>query len=224
MIGLKYPYPGIEQAGAETLGGNQRMLKSKTLQQCGCGVIAALDLVRYLHLYDSCCRTSFFAGIEDTTSLPLPVYDLCALRMMRNFVPVQQPTGTASFLLAAGLNRYFKEYGLALQASWGVPKERLWVEIEEMLQKNLPVILSLGKQFPKVWRKEGVRMYRYQAGQMKKSVQAHGHYVTVVAMSERWMKVLSWGQVYYISRDEFLRYRDRESLNLLCNIVRLHSV
>ena len=220
---LKSVYPGIRQAGRVSFGGNQRQLKSAVLQHCGCGVVATLDLIRYLHLYHPDCRTDFFAGVADTPDLPEPVYDLCAQRM-RHFVPVLYPIGSTGFSLAAGLNRYFKRHNVPLKASWGVSKDRIWQEIEDMLERDLPVILSVGNQFPVFWKKKGAQLYRRSGEALKQSVHVHAHYVTVVGIDDAWLRISSWGQEYYLAREEFLRYRDKESMNLLCNIVCLRHI
>ena len=221
MTSLKDTYPGLVSASGTTFGGSQTVLKSPTIQRCGCGVVAALDLIRYLHLYHGLCQTSFFTGVEEVVHLPLAVYDLCTMRMQRNFIPAVYPVGTTVFSLTAGLNRYFRKYHIPLQASWGVSKENLWTEMERMLGQNLPVILAIGHQFPGLRTKDGLQLYRCQGEKMIKATYARAHYVTVVTMSEHWLKISSWGQVYYISRQEFLQYRDQTSLNLLCNIVKL---
>ena len=224
LIGIKDPYPGIELSSGATFGGDQRKLKSQTLRHCGCGIVAALDLVRYFHLYHHSCKASFFTGVEDTVHLPLAVYDLCAVRMQRTFIPALYPFGATVFSLPVGLNQYFKRYHIPLKAAWGVSKEDLWTEMERMLRHNMPVILSIGHQLPVLATGDGLPLYRNQGEQMVKFTHVRSHYVTVLAMSDHWLKVSSWGTVYYISRKEFLRYRDRSSLNLLCNILKLHVI
>lgn len=216
---LKNTYPGIGRPGRVSLGGSQRLLVNKWLQHCGCGVVAALDLVRYLHLYHSDHQTDFFTGVPNTAELPEPVYDLCAQRMYRNFVPVLYPVGTTGFSLAGGLNRYFMRYGLPLKAHWGVPKDRIWQEIRTMLDQDLPVILSVGNQFPKFWQKNGAALHRRSGEELKEAARVHAHYVVVVGMDEKWLRISSWGREYFLSRDEFIRYRNEESMSLLCNIV-----
>lgn len=216
---LQHTYPGVKRPEGTSVGGNQTLLRSKVLQRCGCGVVAALDLVRYLHLHEPACRTDFFTGVDDAAYLPLPVYDLCALRMQRGYVPALYPVGTTGFSLAGGLNRYFRRYGLPLKAGWGVAKEQLWEEIGRMLSEDLPVILSVGNRFPCFWRKDGAALYRRVGDAMKESSRIHAHYVTVLGMDEQWLKVASWGREYYLAKGEFLRYRNEESLNLLCNVV-----
>ena len=121
-------------------------------------------------------------------------------------------------------DRYFKRYNVPLKASWGVSKDRIWQEIEDMLEQDLPVILSVGNQFPVFWKKKGAQLYRRSGEALKQSVHVHAHYVTVVGMDDAWLRISSWGQEYYLAREEFLRYRDKESMNLLCNIVRLRHI
>lgn len=219
---LQHRYPGIHQQSGSTLGGSQRLLKSATLQRCGCGVVATLDLVRYLHLYRPGFSTDFFSDANEQVLLPLPLYDLYAQRMRRNYVPVIYPVGSTGFGLAGGLNRYFRQYHLPLKARWGVPKAQLWQCVAEMLNDDLPVILSVGNRFPKLWEKRGAALHRKHADQtFYEAAQAHGHYVTVLSTDDQWLRITSWGREYYLSKEEFRRYCDSNSLSILCNIVYL---
>lgn len=216
---LQHAYPGIVKNGRTSFGGSQRWLDSAALQHCGCGLVAVLDLVRYLHLYAGATCSGIFTGIDETPGLPQPLYNLCAQRMRCSYVPILYPIGTTGFSLAAGLNRCFREYKLPYAASWGVKKEALWQEIGVMLQQDLPVILSVGNRFPRFWKEGGVALCRPTEGTMREVVQTHAHFVTVVGMDEKWLRVSSWGREYYLSREEFFRYRKEESLGFLCNIV-----
>lgn len=221
---LKHEYPGTVRGGKRTVGGNQRHLDSKTLQHCGCGVVAVTDLVRYLHLYHASGSSDVFSGVPREAVIPVPVYDLCVKRMRRQFIPVTYPVGTTGFALAIGLNRYFRCYDLPLKARWGVKKDEVWQEIDRMLDDDLPVILSVGNRFPCFWKKDGAAVYRRVGGAMEKAGQLHAHYVTVLEMDDRWLKIASWGKEYFLSKEEFLRYRDENSLNLLCNIVSIRRL
>ena len=219
MYALQHDYPGVAKDGHTSFGGNQRWLDSKALQHCGCGLVAALDLMRYLHLYAGADCSGIFAGIGETTGLPQSLYNLCAQRMRRSYIPILYPIGTTGFSLTAGLNRCFREYKLPYTARWGVKKEVLWQEIAAMLQQDLPVILSVGNRVPCFWRKSGVALCRPVGETMREAARAHAHFVTVVGMDEKWLRVSSWGREYYLSKEEFLHYRKEESLELLCNIV-----
>ena len=222
---LQHVYPAISDCGRLTFGGSQKLLHSTVLQRCGCGVVAALDLVRYLHLYRPGFRTDFFTGIADTAALPLPVYDLCAQRMCRTYVPVIYPVGATGFGLAAGLNRSFRRYDLPLHAHWGVAQTQLWQEIERQLADDLPVILSIGSRFPKIWESRGAALHRKKAdATMEEAASVKSHYVTVVGCDEDWLCITSWGRKYYLEKKEFRRYCDKVSLSLLCNIVCIRPV
>lgn len=222
MQQLQHEYPGIGTPRSATLGGNQRWMKSQVLQRCGCGVVAALDLIRYLHLYRDGFRTDFFTGIPESRALPRPVYDLCAQRM-RLYVPVLPPVGTSGIALAAGLNRYFRRYSLPLTARWGVPRAQLWEEIGAMLADDLPVILSIGNSFPRLWQRGGAALYRRSADDsMCETAHIQAHFVTVVGIDAQWLRISSWGREYYLSKDEYLSYCRQHSLDLLCSIVRIY--
>lgn len=88
-----------------------------------------------------------------------------------------------------------------------------------MLDQDLPVILSVGNQFPKFWQKNGAALHRRSGEELKEAARVHAHYVVVVGMDEKWLRISSWGREYFLSRDEFIRYRNEESMSLLCNIV-----
>ena len=204
-VSLQHTYPGIGREGAHSYGGNQRWLRDKTMQHCGCGVVAALDLVRYLHLYRDGFSADFFTGVDDSPAVSRSLYDLCAQRM-RSYIPVIYPVGTTGFGLASGLNRYFRRYDLPLQASWGLSAKKLWQEMETMLSDDLPVILSVGNRFPRVWSKEALCLYRRSSdGSIQEGARIHTHFFTVTGMDEQWLRVSSWGSEYYIKKEEFFR-------------------
>lgn len=219
---LTHDYPGVGSGRNPGYGGNQRWLRDENMQHCGCGVIAALDLVRYLHLYRPGFRSPFFTGTEDDAVLPRPVYDLCAQRMRRSFVPILPPIGTNGLSLAAGLNRYFRRYRLPMTARWGVPAGELWQQIGTMLDSDLPVILSVGNRFPRFWSKDAVSLYRPDPQEgSEAAARIHGHFIVVTGMDARWLRVSSWGRMYYINKEEFSRYCRKDSLSLLCNMILL---
>ena len=223
-VSLQHTYPGIGREGAHSYGGNQRWLRDKIMQHCGCGVVAALDLVRYLHLYRDGFSADFFTGVDDSPAVSRSLYDLCAQRMRSIYIPVIYPVGTTGFGLASGLNRYFRRYDLPLQASWGLSAKKLWQEMETMLSDDLPVILSVGNRFPRVWSKETLCLYRRSSdGSIQVGARIHAHFFTVTGMDEQWLRVSSWGSEYYIKKEEFFRYCHHDSIPLLCNMVHLRQ-
>lgn len=53
---LNGEYISVLRNGVLSYGGSQRWLDSGALRQCGCGVIAALDLLLYLRQQRTDCR------------------------------------------------------------------------------------------------------------------------------------------------------------------------
>ena len=215
-IHLKHPLPPVGWPEAvPSVGGNQRNLTSRGLQKCGCGVVAALDLARYLHLYHPGCESDFFRGAYTQARMSPLFYDSCARRMSQRFLPIVPPIGTNGPALAAGFNSYCKKYVVPLKAHWGIPAERFWSAAGEMLRRVFPVIVSIGKPFPLVFSGEKLALWRN--GRVACRVSAH--FVTMTGLDEEWCYVASWGRQYAIRRTEFDRYRRRESSSFLCNLL-----
>jgi hypothetical protein len=123
-------------------------------------------------------------------------------------------------MLVAGLNRLFRENGLPFHARWAASKEKLFDRIEHMLTEDFPVILAVGPNFPFFWQKHGVNLYRRDRnGTIRTVSKIHGHYVTVLAINDEWMKISSWGQIFEINLKEYMDYVKKHSNHLFSNIV-----
>ena len=213
-------YPGVTTNTDRSCGGNQKWLDSPTLQRYGCGAVAALDFVRYLHLYHKGCRTDLFSGIPDKPILSRPLYDLCVQRMRNNYVPVLPYIATNGVALTTGLNSYFRHYHLPLRAVWATNLACLWSDIGDMLDQDLPVILSIGKPVKHLLKNEKLKLYqRAEDGQYVPTREVSSHFVTVLGQDDTWLQVSSWGKVYYINHFELMQYIYAESAAFLCNIV-----
>lgn len=218
---LSHRYPGIEENGDCSCGGNQMLLENHTLQQFGCGAIAALDLVRYLHLYHSGCRTDLFSGIPDNYALSRTLYALCVQRLCNSYLPILPHIATNGVFLSAGINAYFRHYHLPLQARWGVTQDNLWREIKRMLDADIPVILGIGKPVKHLLGSKGLNLYSNVNGEFEIVRQVSAHFLTVIKQDERWLYVSSWGKEYAIDHRELLRYTAMESAQFLCNILQI---
>lgn len=215
MTALRHPGPAVEREGRRTSGGDQRWLKSPAAQKYGCGIVAAADLLLYLHRYGE-GQSDFFRGIPKD-AVPWELYDYCADRLRKRYFPLLPPFGLNAWVLAAGLNRFFREYRLPYRACWGVAPGRLWAKTEAMLARDIPVILCIGVNFPFPKHKLGL----YQGEEPRQAGSTRAHYVTVTGLDGEWMTVSSWGQVYKVRREEFDRYRYRHSCGLYTNIVHI---
>jgi hypothetical protein len=127
-------------------------------------------------------------------------------------------------MLAGGLNRYFRGHRIELKAGWRMFSFGLWETISKMLEEDIPVIFSIGANFPKVWENQKLKLYvRLGNDTYISTTSVNAHYVTVTGMDERWLEVSTWGKRYYIDREEFTRYVRRHSCYLFSNIVGVKS-
>lgn len=214
MSELKHPLHRV-QRGTETIsGGSQRWLKDETAQKYGCGVVAAADLLLYLARHREGCG-GFFRDLPQEP-IPWEIYDHYAHRLQKRYFPVIPPFGLNAWLLAWGLDRYFRDYDIPLRAGWGVLPGRLWRSVGRMLGEDIPVILCVGVNFP-IPRRDGTLSFHDCEGGGTTPVKAH--YVTVTGMDGEWLIVSSWGRAYRIRRRELEAYRRRYSCGLYTNIV-----
>ncbi|MBQ1270712.1 MAG: hypothetical protein IIY11_03545 [Clostridia bacterium] len=219
---LRHPFIEVEGARGVTYGGNQRYSRQNYVKKSGCGVIASCDLLLYLSDHRGDCKNGFFADALRDNRLTLEEYNDLADRLRRHYLPVVPNYGINGFSLAIGLNAYFMRYKLPFTARWGVGKGRLWSAIDEMLSKDLPVIFSIGNQFPRFWRKDKLGLYPAPDRENHRHATAtRAHYVTVTAADENWLRISSWGGEYYISKAEYCRFVDEHSNYLFSNILYL---
>lgn len=213
---LKGEYISVLKDGRLSYGGSQRWSDSPILRGYGCGVIAALDLLLYLARQREVgsARTMPAGG-----PVPWTLYDRWARQLSRRYMPVVPPVGTNGWAIALGLNAVFLRQGIPLRASWGVSRDRLWTRMGELLDRDVPVILSIGRNFPRVWRNVETAFYTPGRESGPPACSTNAHFVTVTAMDEDYLTVSSWGHPYRLSREEFDAYRREASASLLCTIL-----
>ena len=187
-------------------------LENKVIRKCGCGAVAAYDLFRYLNDIPG-SRSAHAEMSKDEYCIQLA-------RIQHRYFPLIYPSGINGLMLVAGINRLFRENGLPFHAKWAASKDKLFDRIEHMLSEDFPVILAVGPNFPFFWQKHGVNLYRRDRYGVIRSVsKIRGHYVTVLAMDDEWMKISSWGQIYEINLKEYMDYVKKHSNHLFSNIV-----
>ena len=209
---LKKPYAAVRLPGGYSAGGSQMWLDNKVIQKCGCGAVAAYDLFRYL---------TDIPGIRSAhAEMSKDEYCIQLARIQHRYFPLIYPSGINGLMLVAGINRLFRENGLPFHAKWAASKDKLFDRIEHMLSEDFPVILAVGPNFPFFWQKHGVNLYRRDRNGVIRSVsKIRGHYVTVLAMDDEWMKISSWGQIFEINLKEYMDYVKKHSNHLFSNIV-----
>ncbi len=225
MLQLKHPYISVGYQNSRSFGGSQMQSGSKTMREVGCGVIAALDLLLYLRRYHDGCEGVFFKEAAQDGVIDAEEYDLLSQKLSRAYFPLIPKLGVNGLMLAAGLNVFFLRYHFPFRAHWGIGSRGLFERIEELLGEDLPVILSIGPNFPLFWKKDTLPFYVPSHGDTPCSAcEVRAHYVTVTGIDERYLHISSWGKAYLIDRNEYSDYIRHSSGSVVSNIVRLRRI
>ncbi len=213
MLGLKYPYLRVSDGVRLSYGGSQMRCESAVIRKCGCGPVAALDTVWYLE------------HRGQTEPVSLPVYNASLSALCRRYFPLIPPFGINGIAFTVGMNRLLLERRLPYRALWMVSGKKLWSRMEDMLGRDLPVILSVGPNFPVFWHNNSLPFYiRDDDGSFRKAAAAKGHFVTATGIDPDWVRISSWGREYYINRTEYERYAKENSLYAFSNLLFLQKI
>ena len=224
MLRIQHNYIAVSQGQRLSFGGSQMLSESKTMREVGCGVIAALDLLLYLCRFHDGCNCTFFARAAEDGSIDEREYDELAQALSRRFFPVIPKLGINGLMLAGGLNLFFRRYRLPYRAVWGIGSGKMFSEIREMLEEDIPVILAVGPNFPLFWQKHELKFYARRAdGTYFHACSIKAHYVTVTGMDDERLQISSWGREYYIDRKEYMDYIHRRSGSIVSNIVKIRK-
>ncbi len=210
MLTLSRPYLCVDDAGQKSYGGNQMLSDNATIRKCGCGPVAALDMVLYLE--------------QQSGDAPLSrsVYNAMLTDVTKRYFPLIPSIGINGFLFVLGLNRLLRARRLPYRALWMLSGEKLWRRVEEMLAQDLPVILSIGPNFPMFWQNNRLPFYlKTLSGEYRPATATKGHYVTATGIDEHWLQISSWGRLYYINRCEYESYTRAHSNYAFSNLVYL---
>ena len=151
MLSLQHPYISVRFDGHGSYGGGQQFSKNRMVKRCGCGVVAATDLLLYVNRYHHETEIPPFRDLPREGPIPFPAYDACLQQMRKSYFPMIPYAGVNGLMLAAGMQLFFRRWNLPFSAKWCFGHARLWDRIETMLRADLPVIMSVGPNFPIVW-------------------------------------------------------------------------
>ena len=245
IVRLNKPYISVENS----FGGNQewfektgRPWKGRAIKGYGCGLIGASDVL--LHILDNLPlqtaeKLEGNKGIDSKNLISKTDYIDFIRNMERRYFHIFPKLGLSGILLALGMNLYFmihrKEIkrltGHKYRARWAVWPSKLLDRIKEMLESDLPVIISIGPGF---FHKDKVRFYVEESvnnksnsnGQFKTTdkttdrkekrykvaTSTRDHYVTITGIIESkednitLLEISSWGKKYYIRYDEYRNF------------------
>ena len=212
MLGLNKNYVQIERNGRLSYGGSQMWSDNEKVKICGCGPVAVLDTILYL------------TGRQEKP-ITLEEYNEELLKLCRAYFPLIKPFGINGLLLAAGMNRLLRKYKLPYRAFWAVSGKKFWPRVEELLSQDVPIIFSVGPNFPALWRKQRLTFYSKRPdGSYFPSSSAQSHYITATGFDGQWLRISSWGKEYYINREEYDAYIRKYSTPIVSNVLMLYRV
>ncbi|MCR5310980.1 MAG: hypothetical protein K6E32_06155 [Lachnospiraceae bacterium] len=224
MTGLLKPLFEVNTENENAYGGAQHWFPKKRLQNSGCGVIACANIIaqtdtpskhaRYATCPDPAAKEQGKAArtIDQDTYMRLA-------RKMSFYLPVIPGLGINGVVLAIGINLYFLFHGLPYIAFWGISRRRRDKRIRQMLSDNIPVCLSIGPNFPNIFGKHFVTLYRKQGGNYLPDTNINAHYVSVTGIDDDWYEISSWGRRLYINKSEYDTYVKKHTGYLLSNIL-----
>ena len=220
MIGLQHPYISVALSSEASFGGGQQFSKDAMIRRCGCGVVAAADALLYLSRWHSHGAVDYFAGLLEDRPIPLSIYDNCIQHLNRSYFPMIPYAGINGIMLMTGMELFFRRHGMPYIARWCMLPGPIWTRIEEMLCADIPVIMSVGPNFPLIWGDRRVRFFvRNPAGDHIPASGARAHYFTVTGLDADWLRISSWGRQYFLSRRDFNDYVRRHSTSIASNIL-----
>ena len=209
MPELKRPYPCVQYGETGSCGGDQNWFADANFRRCGCGVIACADTLLYLRGRTALSREEYIDYVNS----------------LRPYFPLIPYRGIDGMRLAMGMNLCLRREGLALRAGWSASGRLFWERLAAMLADNLPVVLSVGPNFPRVWGAEALALYRRaEDGGYVEAERVKAHFLTATGLDGERIRVSSWGKEFTIERAAYERYMRGSSTALLTNLLQLRRL
>jgi len=220
MLRLKNPYVSVEYSNGGSFGGNQRLSDNNTVRQVGCGVIASADLLIYISRYHAGARFEFFPELNKKNPLSPDTYYNFVEKLRRFYFPLIPFHGMNGLGLMAGMQLFFKRHALPYSCHWCIKDKGIWEKVSEMLASDIPVIMSVGPNFPFIWKNGRATLYKKnENGELVPASLVKAHFITITGIDENWLEISSWGQCFYLNRRMYEEYVSKYSAPLVSNIL-----
>ena len=203
---LKREFPRVTDGTNSYYGGDQAWSDKKYVRGYGCGVAACANVL--LHTVER-------KGPETTKA----DYIRFARHLRHFYLPVIPKFGMNGLFMSLGLNLYFLCKRMPFYSLWGCRFKNIDKITGEMLEKDIPVVIAAGPNWPNLWGKHAVNLYTLTDGKYTVSTGTRAHYMTVTAMDDEYYTVSSWGRKYYINKNEFREYVKKHSNALFSSIL-----
>ena len=221
---LRHSYLSVRKDGIVSFGGDQSWDHRPHMRQSACGVIAAADLLLYLLRNEYFDSWKLFAnGEKQGEPLSWEFYADFFEWIHRKYLPVIPHLGMIGWELVWGLNRFFRHNDIPLKASWGFRRKDFFRTMSRMLEADIPVIFSIGPNFPLRFAGHKLPLYQKRGKQYRKVTAVNAHFVTAVSLDDQWIEISSWGKRYYVNRKEYWEYAKKRSGFLLSNLVKIEK-
>lgn len=210
---LKSEYIRVKRknGSAMTFGGDQgffRMAEGSKEDEkknaSGCGIVAFGDLLLYLGK-----RGKNFVTLESERYINR-ILEEEEYKSYYNIVysflgGILFSGGVSGFKLALKFNRLARKNRWKLRAVWGMSRRKLLPRIEEMLSRDIPVILCIPMMVRKKDKEDG--LWLYHTVDCSRAVFTKAHYVMITGITGKndilYYEVSSWGKKYYINVNEY---------------------
>jgi len=220
MIKLKHPYISVQYQEGQSFGGSQRMSESKILRSSGCGIVAALDLLLYITKSKGLHVDSELKALSLFDIIPEIKYNHMLGRMCRTYFPVIPYHGMNGLGLMAGMQVFFMKNKMPYSCHWCISDKGLWDKVYQMLGDDIPVIMSVGPNFPFIWKNGKAVLYSKRAdGEYCSASSVKAHFITITGIDDEWIEISSWGKRFYINRRNYEEYVSKFSAPLVSNIL-----
>ena len=200
---LTRPWPQVRTGDRLSCGGSQNWFPDENFRLCGCGIIACADTLLYLTGRSGLSRDEYTRYVNS----------------LRRYFPLIPRRGIDGVRLAIGFNACMRHRGVDVRAGWSASGAKFWDRLTAQLERDLPAIIAVGPNFPRVWGTERLPLYRATAdGAYAEAERTKGHFLTVTGLDDEWMRVSSWGRELYIERrayDSYMRRQGAVFTNLL---------
>lgn len=213
---LRHPFWPVKTGHALSFGLNQQWSARPAMRGWGCGPAAAVMLLGYLRLHHP---DGFSVPMEALPEEPSKEYCAALLDTVgRRHFPILPRFGMNGLSLAFCLNRYFHRHRMPFHAAWCCSREKALRRMEQMLDEDIPVIFSVGPDFPLLWQKHPLSLYASPDAE-KPCASVRAHYMVAAGMTSSWLELSSWGHRYFLPLADWREHHRHHSGHLVDGIV-----
>ena len=224
MIELKHPLCAVAYPEGISFGGSQMHGSDKNMIRCGCGIVAAQEVLIYLTKYHACPGQELLGDVIGPPVISPREYNRVLDSLCARYMHLIPSFGINGVSLVAGMNSVFRRYGFPYRGQWKIASRSFYPSMEDMLRRDIPVIISVGPNFPAVWGRRTVQLSPERNSRGIPSQGINAHYMIATGLDENCIYVSSWGRRYYIDRREYDEYVRRISSSIVSNLVYIRKV